>query len=734
MAIISITTSLKGFQAATRSVKRLSQTFRRLGQRVGQVGRSLSLRLTAPLLAMGAAVLKVADTWKKAFFSIEAATGATGKALIGLQNTLKKVAKSATINVGKIADILGTVNTILGLTGRSLEKFSRQIIDVSEILGEDAAQNARLFAKAMNQFKVPLENAEKVMGELFVITQKTDISFAELLNQVLRQGPAFKALGLSLTEVAEVMGRFNKAGLRARSFGPGLLSFFSKLGALSKKTGKSLKGAAAETSGLQGKFFSLVSSGKGTASVFREVSGAAFGMGKSFSVAKTGADKLRTAALSGGDAFKSLIASIKAAPTALEKLQIAIKAFGVDAGALLVAAVAAGIFENLGKVVGKTAEELRKMARDGLTLAKAFQQIQNKIGAVFSDLGGPLLEAFLALLPHIERMAEVARGLVAQFNALDPATKKIALAIGAIAIAAGPVLVVLGLFATAIAALLTPVGQFIVALTLAGAASVVWRDNFIAAFASVVETISGIGTAFVNLKVTIVAAMIEAVNAIRVGFVTGFNNVKNAVIGIAADIASGLQTFLGDKLRSLVNFVTRQINRIISAWRRAKRIITGGSIVPDLVGEIGKEFKKLDNSMVAVTARQTGQVISSFERMNTAIATAQARAIAAGASALNMGGTVTGTLRQGIAPRVVVRRRLAFQTGGSRVFTTPSLINVAEHGAERITAEPLGGGRRGGGRTLIQNFNGLVLLDEIGAQKLGREMARVIAREDRRTV
>ena len=140
MAIISITTTLKGFQAATRSVNRLSQTFRRLGQRIGQVGRSLSLRLTAPLLAMGAAVLKVADTWKKAFFSIEAATGATGKALEGLQNTLKKVAKSATINVGAIAKIIGTVNTILGLTGRSLEAFSRQIIDVSEILGEDAAQ------------------------------------------------------------------------------------------------------------------------------------------------------------------------------------------------------------------------------------------------------------------------------------------------------------------------------------------------------------------------------------------------------------------------------------------------------------------------------------------------------------------------------------------------------------------------------------------------------------------
>ena len=79
------------------------------------------------------------------------------------------------------------------------------------------------------------------------------------------------------------------------------------------------------------------------------------------------------------------------------------------------------------------------------------------------------------------------------------------------------------------------------------------------------------------------------------------------------------------------------------------------------------------------------------------------------------------------------RAGFSFQTGGSRVFTTPRLIEVAEHGAERITAEPLGGARRPrGGNTFI--FSGLTLLDEIGAQKLGREIARINAREDRRTV
>ncbi len=732
MAIITITTTLKGFQAASRSVQRLSANFRRLGQRVGQMGRSLSLRLTAPLLAMGAAVLKVADTWKKAFFSIEAATGATGKALIGLENSLKKVAKSATINVGKIADIIGTVNTILGLTGDSLEDFSRQVIDISEILGGDAAQNARLFAKAINQFKVPLKDVEKVMGELFVITQQTDIGFGELLNQVLRQGPAFKVLGLSLTEVAEVMGRFNKAGLRARSFGPGLLSFFSKLGAISKKTGESLKGAAVETSGLQGQFFSLVSGGKGIAPVFREVTGAAFGMREAFSAANTGADKLEEAALSGGDAFKKLLDSIKDAPTELDKLNIAIKAFGVDAGALLVAAVAAGVFDDLGKVVGKTAEELRKMAKEGLTIEKAFQQMQNTIGGLFSDLGGPLLEAFLELLPHIERMAEVARGLITQFNELDESAKNTALAIGAIAIAGPPLLVVLGLLVGAIGALLTPVGAVVITILALGTAAVVFREEINAAFDSANVIVQQFGATILGLKVTIVTSMIEAANAVRVGFVNAFNETKAAVLNIAASLASGLQTFLGDRLRSLVNFIKRQIARIVSAWRAARRAISGGSIVPDMVREIGLSIKKLDTSMVAVTEQQTDQVIKNFQRMRK-VSAREMRAMAAGAAAIN---TATGTgvgLRPGIAPRVVAIRTTSFQTGGSRVFSSPSIVSVAEHGPERITGEPLGSGRRSrSGNTFV--FEGPVLFDELSLQKFGQVTTRVLDRENRRTV
>ena len=80
-----------------------------------------------------------------------------------------------------------------------------------------------------------------------------------------------------------------------------------------------------------------------------------------------------------------------------------------------------------------------------------------------------------------------------------------------------------------------------------------------------------------------------------------------------------------------------------------------------------------------------------------------------------------------------IRTARSFQTGGSRVFTTPQLISVAETGPERITGEPLAGGRRGGGGNNFV-FEGPVMFDELTLQKFGREIERVLARERRRAV
>ena len=70
----------------------------------------------------------------------------------------------------------------------------------------------------------------------------------------------------------------------------------------------------------------------------------------------------------------------------------------------------------------------------------------------------------------------------------------------------------------------------------------------------------------------------------------------------------------------------------------------------------------------------------------------------------------------------------SFGTGGRRVFTTPSLISVAEHGPEIIEASPLSsGGMRGGPQVVVRLGAGAVI-DEMSFYSFTRRLTRELER------
>ncbi len=79
------------------------------------------------------------------------------------------------------------------------------------------------------------------------------------------------------------------------------------------------------------------------------------------------------------------------------------------------------------------------------------------------------------LLPFTLQAITFVKGLMTQFMALDPSTKRIILVVAALAAAAGPLLVALGAIVSAIGALISPIGLVIVIVGLLAAA---WATNF----------------------------------------------------------------------------------------------------------------------------------------------------------------------------------------------------------------------------------------------------------------
>ena len=327
MAVIQITTALRGFRQAAQRVNRLGASFKRMGDKVRAAARVFVTRILPAIAAAGAAILALGNKFRTAFRDIAVATGAIGKKLDGLKADFRAILKTGPDSFKAVADAVGTLNTLLGLTGKPLQKLSRQILDMSRLLGEDAGPNMRAFARAMNQFNEPVKNANVILDQLFVITQRTGISFGELLNQILRQGPAFGPLNASLIQVADLMGRFSKAGIRARSLGPGLLSFFAKAGKTSKQMGTGFREAASAAGIAATNFRSLTSS---TGSLLERSRALAAGIGQTSEGFNKVADAT-TKAMQGLDraaktpiqAFDAIIKKIAGTTDKLKQMTIA---------------------------------------------------------------------------------------------------------------------------------------------------------------------------------------------------------------------------------------------------------------------------------------------------------------------------------------------------------------------------------------------------------------------------
>lgn len=147
--------------------------------------------------------------------SIRVGTGATGDALAGLEESMKNVAKNSIgigSDMGAIGEAIADVNTRLGLTGKPLEQFSSQLLQL-EGMGVDADINS--VSQALQGFGVEAEQAPAALDSLFQISQATGLSVTELADSAVKAGPALRGFGFSMEDSAALVGSLDKAGLDA---------------------------------------------------------------------------------------------------------------------------------------------------------------------------------------------------------------------------------------------------------------------------------------------------------------------------------------------------------------------------------------------------------------------------------------------------------------------------------------------------------------------------------------
>lgn len=350
------------------------------GEKVKGVGEKMSVGITAPIMAAGAAGLAAFSEVDEALDTIITKTGATGDVADRLSQSFENVGSNTHLPLQTVGEAIGEVNTQFGFMDEKLEESTNYLLQYAEINDTDVSQSAIFARQAIEAYDMSYDDLNSVLDVTTKTAQNTGQSVDDLMQKAIDGAPQIKQLGLGFGEGVTLMGQFEQAGVDSGA----ALSSLSKATVAYSKDGKTLSQGLGE---LQKKIMNA-SSETEAINAAAEIFGTKGGPRM--------ADAIRRGTLN------------------LEDL--------------------AGIAEESGGAVGETFEA----TLDPIDKA---DQAMNNAKLVMASVGESIQ---VALLPFFEQAIDALTRFKGWFDSLDEGQKQTILTIALVVAAIGPFLVILG--------------------------------------------------------------------------------------------------------------------------------------------------------------------------------------------------------------------------------------------------------------------------------------------------
>lgn len=559
-----------GLDVAEKEFRSVQKRFEGIGKKIAGVGKTVTLGVTAPLAAIGAAGAAAAGELAKSVPELEKLAQISGTGFEEFQR-LAYAARSVGIEGDKLGDILKDVNDKIGdfqsTGGGAMKDFFEQIgpkVGVTaeafkNLSGADALQlyynslkKAGVSQAEMTFYMEALASdatalaplledngkAMKEMGANAAVIGAGDVGSLKAYVEAQRQmGEAFKKLTIAVvnsglldavtgfvTKVADFASRLSKTN-------PQLLQFAVGFGAVAAAVGP-----------LVTMFGGLVQIMAPLLAAF-SLSGAAAG------ASAAGTAAAGTAAAGASTGFAALAAA--AAPWI--------------AGAAAVAGAGYLIYKNWDKIA----------------------PVLNDLWQTVSETLGPPLQEIVSTVTTM--MSELWNGPFG--DAIREAGSRLATFGKAVLDTLGPVL--LG----ALKLVFQQIGNVLKALLDFGRAiGSLFDGDIIGAFRN-------LGSAINNL----------------------FGGLPAKVIGWIAEMVRGIGQWMGAKLNAIWDGVKKKVDAVTGWFRDMYVAVVGNSFVPDMVDEIGQHMRRLDKELVDPARKATGKAAEAFRALQEEVADILAR-------------------------------------------------------------------------------------------------------------
>lgn len=474
-----------------------------IGAAAETAGRALTLGVTAPLMTAAGAAIQTGmqfDASMSNVYGLMSSLNLTQMQMDALRDTAREMGATTKFSASEAADAMGYM-ALAGWDDAQVIAGIPGVLNLAAAANMDLAKASDIVTDTMTPFGLAAERAGEA-ADVFAYAQANSNTTVEGLGEAMKYAaPTADAFGMSLQDTAAAMGVLANAGIKGSQGGTTLNAMLRDM----KKNADNGRIAIGKT---KVALTNADGSYRSYAAIIRDIDKATSSMTASQRDAALGA-------IFGDESLKGILATLKQGPDALDDMTAGLYACG-------------GAAEDMAATMGDN-------LKGDLAILESGAQ---EMAIALSDW----------LMPAARGVVQGVTDLIGKFNALDDGTKNTIFRIGAMAAAAGPLLLSGGKVLT----LLSGVNPLVVGLGAAAALAythsdalqgmVAKLDDGVTAFGAALESGAGFTAAF---SAGLTAAFGEEAAGKVLGAIEGIKTAISTVGDVLTTVTDAVGTFFG---------------------------------------------------------------------------------------------------------------------------------------------------------------------------------------------
>lgn len=474
-----------------------------IGAAAETAGRALTLGVTAPLMTAAGAAIQTGmqfDASMSNVYGLMSSLNLSQAQMDALRDTAREMGATTKFSASEAADAMGYM-ALAGWDDAQVIAGIPGVLNLAAAANMDLAKASDIVTDTMTPFGMAAERAGEA-ADVFAYAQANSNTTVEGLGEAMKYAaPTADAFGMTLQDTAAAMGVLANAGIKGSQGG-------TTLNAMLRDMKNNAKNGAIAIGKTKVALTNADGSYRSYAAIIRDIDKATSSMTASQRDAALGA-------IFGDESLKGILATLKQGPDALDAMTEGMYACGGAA-----ADMAATMGDNL---------------KGDLAILESGAQ---DMAIALSDW----------LMPAARGVVQGITDMIGKFNALDDGTKNTIFRIGAMAAAAGPLLLNGGKVLT----LLSGVNPLVVGLGAAAALAYTHSDALqgmvaklgdgVTAFGAALESGAGFTAAF---SAGLTAAFGEEAAGKVLGAIEGIKTAISTVGDVLTTVTDAVGTFFG---------------------------------------------------------------------------------------------------------------------------------------------------------------------------------------------